>query len=138
MSGMKLGAIAKSYMAIWNSGNQEKLDEVADENLIVSYTHFEKPIEGFENYKKILKQTYSYFPDIRINLNEIIVQEHANTVTILWNYEGTHKNGDLFGKTATGKKVKVEGITILEISEGKVKMEKGIVDSMSLMMQITN
>ncbi|MGA9325406.1 MAG: ester cyclase [Salegentibacter sp.] len=133
---MKLEEIAKNYMSIWNSGNQDKLDDFAVKNLKVDYPHFETLIQGTENYKKLLKQSYFYFPDIRINLTEIISNELTNVITVFWNYQGTHKNGEIFGLDSTGKKVKVEGITVLDLQDGLVKIERGIIDNMSLMIQL--
>ena len=125
-------------MSIWNSNNQDRLDKVAHKNLVVDYTHFENPITAVENYKDLLKQTYSYFPDIQISLTEIIPNDAKNRVTVVWNYRGTHKNGKIFGFSSTGKKVKVQGITVLEIEEGLVKAERGIVDNMSLFNQLSH
>ncbi len=133
---MELETIARNYMAIWNFNNQEKLNDLADKNLVVDYSHFPNPIKGIENYKKILEETYSYFPDISIELKEIITTENRNTVTVLWKYKGTHRSGEIFGIAARDKKVTVNGITILKIENNKVRLEKGIVDNMSLFGQI--
>jgi len=133
---MELEKIARNYMSIWNYNNQEKLDDFADKNLVVDYSHFPHPIIGINNYKNTLEETYSYFPDIAIELKEIIIAENEKKVTVLWKYKGTHKKGEIFGIKASNKKVEVNGITILNIENNKVKLEKGIVDNMSLLEQV--
>ena len=133
---MDLAAIAKNYMSIWTFSNLHKLDTFADEDLLVDYSHFPEPVKGIENYKKVLEETYSYFPDISITINELIIAENRKEVTVRWTYKGTHKSGEIFGIKAEGKKVKVEGISILRIENQKVISEKGIVDNMSLLGQL--
>lgn len=133
---MDLEKIARNYMSVWNYNNQDKLDDYADNDLVVDYSHFPNPIKGIDNYKNVLKETYSYFPDIAIELKEIIVAENEKFVTVLWKYTGTHRKGEIFGVKASNKKVEVNGITILHIESNKVKLEKGIVDNMSLLGQV--
>lgn len=80
--------------------------------------------------------TYDYFPDLEITLERVIPHSKENCVTVLWQYTGTHKNGNLFGVEPSGKKVTVHGMTLLEIENGVVKSERGVVDNLSLVMQL--
>ena len=73
---MELENIERNYMSISNYNNQEKLDDFADKNLVVDYSHFSHPIIGIDNYKNTLGETYSYFPDIASELKEIIIPEN--------------------------------------------------------------
>lgn len=128
--------LSSSYMKVWNAGEEDLLDEFADKDLKVDYTHFEKTYNGVSEYKAILKQTHTFFPDLEITLEEIIPNENGHSATIIWEYNGTHEDGNLFGVESSGKKVTVRGITLLKFHKGKVKEEKGIVDNLSLMMQL--
>jgi len=123
-------------MQVWSAGKENLLDEFAAKDLKVNYTHFEKTYSGISEYKAMLKQTHVFFPDLKITLKETIPNENGDGITIFWEYNGTHKNGNLFGGESSGKKVNVSGITLLQIQNGKVKEEKGIVDNLSLMMQL--
>lgn len=51
----------------------------------------------------------------------------------LWNYDGTHKNGNLFGVESSGKCVSVKGMTLLEVQNCMVKRDSGIVDNLNLL-----
>ena len=132
----KLKHIANEYMQIWNADNADLLDKCADENIVANYTHFEKPYEGIQNYKSMLKVTYDFFPDLKITIKNLMPNEAEQMVTVEWKYDGTHKNGNLFGVESSGKKISVSGITILEIENGLVTKEKGIVDNLNLIMQL--
>jgi steroid delta-isomerase-like uncharacterized protein len=128
--------IATAYMQIWSSGKDSLLDTLAHKDLEVYYTHFEKTYNGISDYKVVLKMTYEFFPDLSIELLKVIPNEQDNIVTVSWEYKGTHKNGNLFGVEAADKAVSVKGITLLEIENGLVKKECGIVDNLSLIMQL--
>ncbi len=131
-----LSSIASEYMKIWNAGNENVLDTFAAKDLEVKYTHFEKTYIGIPEYKSILKMTYGFFPDLKIILKQILPAENESIATVVWEYNGTHKNGNLFGAEPSGKRVTVTGITILEIEHGLVKKEPGIVDNLGLAMQL--
>mgnify|MGYP006431824085 FL=1 len=132
----KMKSIASEYMKIWSAGNADLLDKYADANIVADYTHFEKPYKGITDYKSMLEMTYDFFPDLRITINNMILNESEQKVTVEWKYDGTHKNGNLFGVESSGEKISVSGITILEIENGLVIKEKGIVDNLSLVMQL--
>lgn len=136
MTDNELTKTAAEYMSVWNAGNEHLLDKLADGDLVVDYTHFEKPYKGISEYKSVLKMTHNYFPDLKIDLDKIIPNEKEGTALILWNYNGTHKNGNLFGVEPSGKHISVKGMTLLEILNGKVKKDSGIVDNLSLLRQL--
>ena len=136
MGQSELTKIATEYMQIWSAGNEDKLDQFADEKIVADYTHLEKPYKGISDYKSMLKMTYNFFPDLKILLKRVVPNENEGNVTIVWKYEGTHKNGNLFGVESSGKKVSVDGMTILKIDKELVTKENGIVDNLSLIMQI--
>jgi predicted ester cyclase len=84
----------------------------------------------------MLEATYSFFPDISITTEKIIPSPEDNSVTLMWVYTGTHKQGNLFGEEPSGRKVSVRGMTLLEFATGKVVRETGIVDNFGLLMQL--
>lgn len=126
---------ADNYMQIWSADSEGLLDIYAVEDLVVEYTHLPK-IEGIESYKKVLQSTYQSFPDLKIHIDEIFVNKKENSVTVFWNYTGTHQNNQLFGVQPSGKKIAVNGMSWLQFEDNKVVHEKGIVDNLSLLMQL--
>jgi len=136
MENKELENIISEYMQIWSAGREDILDKLAHENLEVDYTHFENPIRGISDYKEMLKTTYNYFPDLKIHLDKIVTNRGENKVTVRWEYSGTHENGNLFGVNSTGKKVSVKGVSLLQIENNLITKEEGIVDNLSLIMQL--
>jgi steroid delta-isomerase-like uncharacterized protein len=126
--------IANKYMQIWNAGNDGLLLDFASNDLEVEYTHFQKTYQGVEEYRQVLNQTYMSFPDLKIFIDEVQVFE--NKALVKWTYTGSHLNGILFGVEPAGKKVKVSGLSVLDVFNGKVVREYGIVDNLALVLQI--
>jgi predicted ester cyclase len=136
MTKNELKDIAAAYMQVWSAGNQDLLDKYADNNITIDYPHFEKPFSGIAECKSMLEAAYSFFPDISITVEKIIPNPGYNSVTLMWEYAGTHKKGNLFGIEPSGREVLVRGMTLLEFANGKVTRETGIVDNFGLLMQL--
>ena len=130
-----LKRVADNYMQIWNADSEGMLDIFADKNLVVEYTHFNK-IEGIEDYKKFLQSFYHSFPDLKVNVAEIILNKKEQSATVFWSYSGTHQNDKIFGVEPANKKIVVNAMSYLKFKNKKVIYEKGIVDNLSLLMQL--
>jgi steroid delta-isomerase-like uncharacterized protein len=126
--------IAEQFIGAWNAGAENRVDGLAHPDLIVQYTHFEEPVRGIERFKDILRQTHHSFPDLQLTVDRTIGE--GERVVVWWTYTGTHQHEELFGVQPTGKRVQVPGITEFRITGGKVIEERGIVDNLSLMMQL--
>lgn len=124
-------------MEIWSGNSEGLLDIYADPELIVEYTHFEK-IEGIAQYKKFLQTTYQSFDQLEIHINEVVSNKKKESVIVFWNYTGIHRNHPIFGVQPSGKKVAVNGITFLQFQNNKVVHEKGMIDNLSLLMQLNS
>lgn len=88
------------------------------------------------NYKEAVKFNNEYntaFPDTKVTI-ESQVAEGDHVVTKL-SYHGTHK-GELQGIPASGKKVKVTGMSLQRIVNGKIVEEWDEMDSLGMMKQI--
>ena len=127
-------AIAARFLQAWSAGGLAVVDELADSDIIVSYTHFPTPVQGRETFKKILSDTIYCFPDLEIAADEVLAG--GDKVAVRWTYTGTHHHGEVFGVAPKGKRVRVSGITFYRIRDGKVVEETGIVDVLALMQQL--
>lgn len=131
----KLKRLADNYMQIWNAESEGLLDIYAVDDLIVEYTHF-KRIEGIGNYKKFLQNTYEAFPDMRVSIDSIFPNYRQESATIFWKYSGTHQKHSLFGVEPQGIPISINGMTFLQFAKNKVTLERGIIDNLSLLMQL--
>jgi len=110
------------------------VDEWAAPTLTVSYPHFPAPLEGPEAFAEMLAQTHHFFPDLRIEVHDVIADGHRAVVR--WTYRGTFQHGEMFGVEADGQPIEVSGITTYTIEAEQVVREEGIVDNRGLMQQL--
>lgn len=110
------------------------VDDLAAPDLTVAYTHFPEPLHGPEAFKAMLQQTHAHFPDLSITVQDVLAE--GDRAVVRWSYRGTFQEGELFGVAAAGQAVEVAGMTRYQVADGKVRREDGIVDNLSLMMQL--
>jgi steroid delta-isomerase-like uncharacterized protein len=127
-------AIARRFIQAWSAGGEAIVDELAAPTLTVAYTHWPEPVRGPAQFKQMLTETFRYFPDMKVAVDELLAE--TDRVMVRWTYTGTHQHGELYGLPATGKSVKVSGITVYRIADGKVVEESGLVDSFNMMLQL--
>jgi len=71
-------------------------------------------------------------PDMRVKVN-LILAEH-DLVAVYWNVSGTNTQAGM-GFPATGKKIKIDGMTIFRFKAGKISEEWSVWDMLSVMRQ---
>ncbi|NBB86691.1 MAG: DUF4440 domain-containing protein [Bacteroidetes bacterium] len=126
--------IARRFIQAWNAGHLHIIDELAAPDLTVAYAHYPEPYHGPEAFKAMLSKTHQYFPDLTIDVHDIVAD--ANRAVVRWTYRGTFQEGEMFGVPASGQRVEVPGITIYEMQAGAVRREEGLVDNLALMKQL--
>jgi steroid delta-isomerase-like uncharacterized protein len=87
---------------------------------------------GLAGLKDVLRGFKSAFPDIHWKIEEQISE--GDKVVTRFEWTGTHR-GTFLGVPATGKPVKVWGVVIDRIENGKIKDTRIIMDALGLMMQ---
>jgi steroid delta-isomerase-like uncharacterized protein len=88
---------------------------------------------GLEGLKDILRVMRSAFPDLDFAIQEQIA-EH-DKVASRFEWAGTHK-GEFLGVPATGRRVRVWGVVIDRLEEGRIKDTRIIMDTLGLMVQL--
>ena len=90
-------------------------------------------VRGPEGAKELASMYRSAFPDVRLSIEEQVAEE--DRVVTRWIANGTHQ-GEMMGIAPTGNQVRVEGITISHIQEGKILQEWELFDTLGLMQQL--
>lgn len=134
MTDAEIEDVARRFIQAWNAGQRRVVDELAAPDLTVEYTHYPEPYHGPEAFKDMLARTHRFFPDLSIEVHDIVPGD--NQAVVHWSYRGTFQEGEMFGVAAAGQSVDVTGMTIYEIEEGAVQREEGLVDNLALMQQL--
>lgn len=88
---------------------------------------------GLEGLKDILRTMRTGFPDIVFAIQEQISE--GDKVVSRFEWTGTHR-GPFMGIPATGKPVRVWGIVIDRLVDGRIKETRIIMDTMGMMLQL--
>ncbi len=88
---------------------------------------------GLDGLKDIIRAMRAGFPDIVFSIQEQ-VSEH-DKVASRFEWTGTH-NGEFLGIPATGRSVRVWGIVIDRLQDGRIKDTRIIMDTLGLMTQL--
>jgi steroid delta-isomerase-like uncharacterized protein len=88
---------------------------------------------GIEGLKDILRAMRVGFPDIVFSILEQIAE--GDKVASRFEWTGTHK-GEFLGIPATGRPVKVWGIVIDRLEDGRIRDTRIIMDTLGLMIQL--
>ncbi len=108
------------------------LDEIVAADLI---THSQLPNvpAGREGGKMVHQGAISAFPDSKTTTDDLIAE--GDKVVERFTLVGTHK-GEFMGIPATDKPVKVTGMSIFRIANGKIVEHWDENDAMSLLIQL--
>ena len=88
---------------------------------------------GLDGLKDILRAMRSGFPDLNFSIEEQISE--GDKVVSRFEWTGTHR-GAFLGVPPTGRRVKVWGIVIDRLKEGRIKDTRIIMDTLGLMTQL--
>ena len=88
---------------------------------------------GLEGLKDVLRGMRTAFPDLNFAVKEQISE--GDKVVSRFEWTGTHQ-AEFFGVPPTGRQVKVWGIVIDRLEEGRIKDTRIIMDALGMMMQL--
>jgi len=88
---------------------------------------------GLEGLKDILRAMRAGFPDIVFAIQEQVSE--GDKVVSRFEWTGTHR-GEFLGIPATGRPVRVWGMVIDRLVEGRIKETRIIMDTMGMMIQL--
>lgn len=88
---------------------------------------------GLAGLKDVLRGMRAAFPDMHWKIEEQITE--GDKVLTRFEWTGTHR-GTFLGVPATGRPVKVWGMVIDRMVEGKIKDTRILMDALGLMMQL--
>jgi steroid delta-isomerase-like uncharacterized protein len=103
------------FEEVWNQRREETIDElVTDDSLCFTDNGV---IRGAQQFREQMYLPFiNAFPDIRVNVEEIICQD--DKVVVRWTASGSH-SGNGLGFAGTGRPALFRGLTWIEVRDGK-------------------
>lgn len=126
--------LAENYVAIWNAdASRELVDQIFLADFVDHNPQPGQEKDGVEGIHQVLDVYHAGFPGLRVTTDEVIVS--GDRAVVRWTAVGTHV-GDLMGIPATHREVRMTGIDILRIADGKIVERWGETNALQTMQQI--
>jgi steroid delta-isomerase-like uncharacterized protein len=120
------------YDEVMNQGRLEVLDElVADD--FVEYEALPGGPTGKDAPRDFVATFRAAFPDMRVTLEDAI--EEGDKVVARARLSGTHQ-GEFMGIPATGSKIDIQMIDIVQIRDGRAIAHWGVSDNLAMLEQL--
>lgn len=127
-------AVARRFFAeLWNNGDLSVADELIDIDAVNHDPAGPRLGMGPEATKRLVTMYRNAFPDLVLQTEHLIAE--SRMVAIHWISSGTHR-GEFLGAAPSGKRVLVDGISILQVDRGKISEVFTNWDTLSVMRQI--
>ena len=126
-------AIARRFMEeVWNQRNMDVFDEL----ISAEYVHHDEPCAGTQTaaeFKDWISGVQNLIPDLHTTVEDVLAE--GDQVVVRGKTQGTHTR-EIWGIAPTGKPLKVRGINITRIADGKMAEGWITQDRMGLQLQI--
>jgi steroid delta-isomerase-like uncharacterized protein len=106
------------YREVWRDGkNQTVYELLASDASLRGQAGPEQQIRGPEGFVAFADQIRNAFPDIEVAIEDIFAED--DKVAVRWVATGTHK-GDGLGFPPSHSHVRISGVTIARVANGKI------------------
>jgi steroid delta-isomerase-like uncharacterized protein len=106
------------FQEVWNEGKTETIHELlAPDAIAIGELEDGKALHGTADFVPFVKNLRGAFPDMKLKVEDVFGVE--DRVVLRWSGTMTH-SGNHLGMPATGKVVRITGITIAHIRDGKI------------------
>jgi steroid delta-isomerase-like uncharacterized protein len=110
--------LTRWFQEVWNEGKTQTVHELLlPDALAVGQAGAGIALRGPEEFVPFVEQIRGAFPDIKVSIEDAFGSD--DKVALRWSATMTHR-GDALGIPATGKSVRLTGITIVRIVNGKM------------------
>jgi len=110
-------ALVERDLEIWNEGNLALADELIAPDYVQHAADSSKDKVGIDAFKEFVANLRTEFPDLNLTVEELIVKN--DRIVWRWIFTGTN-TGTTNDIPPTGKKVRMEGVGILRVANGKI------------------
>jgi steroid delta-isomerase-like uncharacterized protein len=111
---------------------QGHLDNYAESHAKDFVAHGENHEYTLEEDMAAAKEERKALPDMTVRVNQMLAEQ--DLVAVYWTSSGTNTQAGM-GFPATGKKIKIDGMTLFRFKAGKICEEWSVWDMLSVMRQ---
>jgi steroid delta-isomerase-like uncharacterized protein len=89
---------------------------------------------GRDAIRDFFRQTFAAFPDFEMTVDRIVADD--SSAVVQWHLSGTFSGGAFQGVHATGRRVELRGVDVMEIAGGRIQRNTIYYDGASFARQI--
>lgn len=126
----------EKYQTIWSAILLDReMDQFNTDNFSPDVVMHAEPedVIGIEGMRDHYAAYHIGFPGFEFRILDIFGQ--GDKLVKHWHFRGTH-SGEFLGIPATGRVVELEGITIVEMKNGRIVSERAFMDKLSMFAQL--
>lgn len=125
--------VRKFYKEIWNERKVQEVSKYLSPSHALVDPNAADSETGPEAYQAIVAKYLRAFSGLKFDVQDMVCEK--DKVVAFWVITGTH-TGEFNGIAATNKKIMVEGISIHQISNGKIMDTSSVWDTLGLLKKI--
>lgn len=129
--------LANFLKDVWTDGKAEAVDQYLSETYVI-HNDPGDPWDGqtlsIDGFKDRLVQSRAMAPDQAFHVEKMV--EEDDQIAAAWTWSGTHL-GDIPGIPATGRKIKMSGLTIYQFNGDRLSGHWQVADRLSVFQQLT-
>lgn len=130
---MDMREIVESYGRVWDADAPDGLVDQIFAPDVLDHSPQPGQGQGLEGVRRVIDLYHAVFPDLHVSNDDIIVSDDRGVLR--WSATGTHE-GDQLGVPATHRNVRMTGIDILRVEEGRIVERWGESNENDMMRQI--
>lgn len=108
--------LTKIELEVYNEGNLTLVNEFLDPNYIEHTADKPEAVVGIEAFKERVTYLRTIYPDLNLSIVETIVKDDR----IVWRWVSTGTFTGTNDLPPTGKKMRIEGVGIIRVVNGKI------------------
>jgi predicted ester cyclase len=124
--------VRRLYEEAISQNKPEVFDEIMSAD-IIDHAPFPEQAPGLEGFKGVFAMMLSAFPDYQSTVEDQIAE--GDKVVTRFSSQGTHQ-GEFLGIAPTGNRVRVTGIDIDRVEQGKIVEHWSEADLLGMMQQL--
>lgn len=106
---------------VWSKADEQAIDDIIDSNFVMYSPLFPDGLKGIDGLKNYLKNNAVPYPDFAITIDDFYVS--GDILFSYWTLTATN-TGPLGEMPATNQAVKVSGIAVSKVKNGKIYEEE--------------
>lgn len=125
--------VKKFYQEVWNERKAQCVEKYLSPSHALVDPNATDTKTGPEAYKEVLERFLRAFSNLKFEVQELVCEK--DKVVASWTITGVH-SGEYNGLPPTNKKIVVEGISIHQITDGKIMDTYSVWDTLGLMKKV--